>query len=144
MNDLPVEREAILRLEDAIRDMPQVEMRTEHHFADGMYARVMFAPKGTVIVGKIHKREHFFVLTKGSMKVTTDHGVQIIEAGAVLIGTPGTKRAGVALEDCIVMNVHRTKKRNIDKIEKQLIEPDTKALFDASNKLKEKVLPWHG
>jgi len=138
MNDLVPDK--VRRLEDAIRVMPQVELPTEHYFADGMYARVLPRPKGTVLVGKVHKREHFYICTKGKVQVFMDNEVKTLEAGAVVVSKPGTKRAVFALEDSICMTVHRTKKRNVANIEKQLIEPEPKSLFDAWNKLKVKEL----
>lgn len=134
MNDIV--RDSILKLEEAMREMPQVELPTDHHFADGMYARVLHLAKDTLIVGKVHKREHFFIVAKGRLQV----GKDVLEAGSLVVSSPGTKRAGLALEDCVCINVHRTKKRNLDKIEKQLIEPDSKAMFDSGNNLKMKEL----
>ena len=124
---------SITKLEDFMRSLPQAELHTEHYFADGMYCRLLERKAGTLIVGKQHKREHFYIVAKGKVQV----GKDIYEAGTVIISKPGTKRAVLALEDSICLTVHRTKKRNLDQIEKQLIEPDTKALFDAENKLKE-------
>lgn len=122
------------KLEEAMREMPQAELETFHYFADGMYARVLPRSAGTLIVGKTHKREHFYIVAKGRVQVGRD----IYEAGSVIVSQPGTKRAVLALEDSVCLTVHRTKKRNLAKIEAQLIEPDTKALFDSSNKLKER------
>lgn len=129
-------RAKVVELESAMRSMPQVELRTNHYFAEGMYVREMFLPAGTVLVGKVHKREHIFMLTHGSLRVTVDDGVKDLIAPVVLIGKPGTKRAGVALEDCVCVNVHRTDKKNLAKIERELIEEESGALFDAGNKLK--------
>lgn len=126
----------VVELESAMRAMPQVELRTNHYFAAGMYVREMFLPAGTVLVGKVHKREHVFMLTKGSLRVTVDNGVKDLIAPVVLIGKPGTKRAGVALEDCVCVNVHRTDKKNLAKIERELIAEESGALFDAGNQLK--------
>lgn len=124
--------------------MPQIELPTSHFFADGMYARVLPQPKGCTIVGKVHKREHFYIVAKGRVAVYMDGGeAKIYEAGSVIVSKPGTKRAIHALEDSIYMTVHRTKKRNLDEIEKQLIEPCPEALFDSGNNLV-KELPWHG
>jgi quercetin dioxygenase-like cupin family protein len=133
MNDLV----KIHHLEEAMRQMPQAELETDHYFADGMYARVVKRKAGTLIVGKVHKREHFYIVTKGMVQVYMDSEVKVMSAGDMVVSIPGTKRAVLAVEDSICMTVHRTKKRNLDQIEKQLIEPDTKALFDASNKVKE-------
>lgn len=124
-------------LKEYIRQMPQVELPTDHFFADGMYARVLARPAGTLIIGKKHKREHFYIVCKGKVQV----GKEIYEAGMVIVSKPGTERAVLALEDSICLTVHRTKKRNLDKIESQLIEPDEDAMFDSRNKLKELPCP---
>ncbi|MGE5623009.1 MAG: hypothetical protein ACM3WS_07640 [Bacillota bacterium] len=128
-------REQIKRLEAEMRKLPQIELQTDHYFADGMYARVVARPAGTVIVGKVHRKEHFYIVTKGSVQVTSDEGVKTLTAGSVLVSKPGTKRAVVALEDSICMTVHRTDKTDLSEIEEQLIEPDQEALFDSRNKL---------
>lgn len=136
-----LQKSNVLRLEDTMREMPQVELPTEHYFADGMYCRTLFRAAGTLIVGKIHKREHFYIVAKGKVQVAMDDETKTYEAGTVLVSQPGTKRAVYALEDSICLTVHRTNKRNLEKIEKELIEPDAKALFDARNKLKELPCP---
>jgi hypothetical protein len=128
---------AILKLEAEVRKLPQDDfqksIRTDHYFADGMYARVLFRPKGALIIGKVHKKEHFYIVAMGCVQIEKN----VYPAGTVIVSKPGTKRAVLALEDSICLTVHRTKKRNLANIEKQLIEPDAKALFDSSNKLKE-------
>lgn len=127
-------REKVERLEAQMRTEPQIELPTDHYFADGMYARVVFRAKDVRIVGKVHKREHFYIVAKGRVAVTVGEDVKVLEAGTVLVSQPGTKRAVVALEDSICLTVHRTKKKNLDKIEQELIEPDVRALFDSGNK----------
>lgn len=124
--------------------MPQAEFETNHYFADGMYARVVIQPAGSLIVGKVHKREHFYIITKGRVEVGCDDETTIYEAGDVIVSKPGTKRAILALEDSIFMTVHRTKKHNLRKIENELIVEDESAMFDSSNKLKAKELICHG
>lgn len=127
----------VFALQKAMMDLPQVELETEHYFADGMYARVIAREKDTVIVGKVHKREHFYIVMMGGVRVTTDEGVKDIWAPAVIVSKPGTKRAVLALEDSVCMTVHRTDKTELDEIEEELIEPDPLALFDSWNKPKE-------
>jgi quercetin dioxygenase-like cupin family protein len=130
-------RELVNALQVESAKHPQLELHTDHYFADGMYARVIARPKDAVIVGKIHKREHFYIVVKGKVCVTTDDGVKEIEAPAVIVSKPGTKRAVWALEDSVCMTVHRTDNTDLDVIEAELIEPDDLALFDSSNHLKE-------
>lgn len=142
MNTTAIERRddsglnRVLRLQEEMRKMPQVELETFHHFADGMYARVVPRAAGVTIVGKVHKREHFYIIVKGSVKVWSDGETKTYVAGDVIISKPGTKRAVYALEDSICMTVHRTNKKNLKKIERELVEPDEFALFDETNKLK--------
>lgn len=116
--------------------MPQIEIQTDHHWADGMYCRVISCPEGVVIVGKVHKKEHFAIVAKGCVQIEKE----VFPAGTVLVSQPGTKRAIYALEDSIFLTVHRTKERNIERIEKRLVENDPLALFDSGNRLKLKEL----
>lgn len=141
MSDLSVPDTRVLRLEAAMREMPQAELETFHYFADGMYARVLPRKAGTLIVGKVHKREHFYIVAKGRVQVVTDKGTDIYAAGTVLVSKPGTKRAVLALEDSVCLTVHRTKHRDLKRIERQLIEPDPAALYDATNTRKELPCP---
>lgn len=130
----------VRKIESVMREMPQIQLQTNHYFADGMYAREVARPAGAVIVGKVHKKEHFYVVTKGRVRVVMDDVARDYEAPAVIVSKPGTKRAVYALEDSVCMTIHRTKKRNLDKIERELIEEDRLALFDAGNNVKPLLL----
>lgn len=134
--DAVPEIDRVRRLQAEMAKMPQIELPTDHHFVAGMYARRMFAPAGTVIVGKVHKAEHFFIVAAGEIEITTDNGVKRLRAGDVLCAPPGTKRAGVAITDVIVINVHCSNETDLDALEAALIEPEDEALFDARNQLK--------
>lgn len=123
-------------LQEAMRDLPQAALDTQHFFADGMYARVLYRPVGTLIVGKVHRREHFYIVAKGVVSVATENGTVIYRAGDIVVSLPGTKRAVFALEDSVCMTIHRTKRKNLDRIEKELVEPDERALYDSRNKVR--------
>lgn len=129
----PVTREQIQRLQGEMAKLPQVELPTEHFFADGMYCRSLFRPAGTLIVGKVHRREHFYVICSGTVKVTGDDGVKEITGPQVIVSKPGTKRAVLALTDATCLTVHRTDETDLDAIEREVIEPEPEALFDAHN-----------
>jgi quercetin dioxygenase-like cupin family protein len=135
-----VTREQIERLQSQMAAMPQAELVTEHSFSPGMYLRKVFRPAGTLIVGKVHKEPHFFLCAKGEIIAWTEGGMKHLYAGDVLESKPGTKRVTLAVTDAIGITIHRTDKTNLDEIETELIEPDTAALFDSSNKLKMKEL----
>jgi len=124
-------------LQASMSQMEQVDLEagTEHHFADGMYARVLRRAKGTLIIGKVHKREHFYIVTKGSVRVSDGETWRDYTAGDVMVSKPGTQRAVLALEDSVCMTVHRTKKRNLEKLERELVEQDESSMFGPGNKL---------
>lgn len=134
-------RADIERLQVLMSAMPQIALPTAHHFADGVYVREMRCPAGATIVGKVHKRPHFFILAAGEMTVTGD-GMppRLIAAPAVIVSGPGIKRVGHAHTECVCLNVHRTDSTDLDIIETELIEPDETALFDSRNDLKPEVL----
>jgi hypothetical protein len=136
--DLPshVSREQIESLQAQMVTMPQAELVTEHQFSPGMYMRKLFRPAGTLIVGKVHKEPHFFLCAKGEIIAWTESGMKRLQAGDVIESKPGTKRVTLAVTDAIGITIHRTDKTDLDKIETELIEPDTTALFDARNDIK--------
>ena len=133
-------REEINRLQSEMSVMPQAELQTEHYFSGGMYCRKLTIPAGTLIVGKVHKKDHFFLCAKGEIIAWSEGGMKHLYAGDIICSKPGTKRVILAVTDAIVITFHKTNKTNLDKIEKELIEPDELALFDSSNNLKAQAL----
>jgi len=116
--------------------LPQIELVTRHFWADGMYLREVARPAGTTVVGKIHRREHFYLVIKGEVTVVGDGVRERVIAPAIFVSKPGTKRAVYAHVDSVCITVHRTDKKDLDEIERELIEEDATALFDARNEVK--------
>jgi hypothetical protein len=101
-----------------------------------MYVRELFRPAGTTIVGKVHKKEHFYIVMCGEVTIVGDGLRQRVSGPKVFVSRPGTKRAVYAHTDATCMTVHRTDCKDIAMIEAELIEPDDAALYDALNHLK--------
>jgi hypothetical protein len=101
-----------------------------------MYCRKLFRKAGTLIVGKVHKKDHLFMCAMGEIIAWTENGMKKMVAGDIIESKAGTKRVTLALTDAIGITVHKTDKTDLDEIEAELIEPDDMALFDSSNKLK--------
>lgn len=95
----------IFSLEAEILKKPQVEFKTTHYFAPGIYMREIFIPKDTVLTGAIHKTEHLNILSQGEMSVWTEEGPKRIKASTVVKSGPGIKRAGYAHEDSVWITV---------------------------------------
>ncbi|CAB5212543.1 hypothetical protein UFOVP192_29 [uncultured Caudovirales phage] len=132
--------EQIEKLQSEMVKMPQAELETEHYFSGGMYCRKVFRTAGTLIVGKVHKKAHFFMCAKGEIVAWTENGMKKLVAGDIIESNPGTKRVTLALSDAIGITFHKTDKTDLDEIEAELIEPEDAALFDSSNKLKKIVI----
>jgi len=133
-------QEQILRLQAEMSLMPQVELETEHYFSGGMYCRKLTRPAGTVIVGKVHLKDHFFLCAKGEIIAWSEKGMKTLKAGDIIESKQGTKRVTYAVTDAIGITFHKTDKTDLDEIEAELIEADETALFDSSNKLKKIVI----
>jgi hypothetical protein len=119
----------VRQLEAAIREMGgdfDIEAHTSHHFCDGLYARELNVPAGTVIVGKTHASRNFFLLVKGTMWLATPDGPVRIEAPYMTTTQPGTKRAGYAETDCVCMNFHANPddEWDLEKLEARYITPE--------------------
>jgi hypothetical protein len=96
----------------------------KHSFADGIYVREIFIPKGTVLVGKIHRHSHPNFLMKGEVVVVTeDGGREHLQAPKSIISKAGTKRAVYALQDTVWITAHATEETDLKKIEDYVIAP---------------------
>ena len=115
-------RAEILRLEHELAKFEQLEIKTTHHFAEGLYAREIFIPAGTILTGKIHKSEHLNIVSQGRIAVWTEDGMKEVAAPFTMVSRPGTKRVGYALEDTVWTTIHATHERDLDKLEAELIE----------------------
>ncbi|KAF3997551.1 hypothetical protein [Glaciimonas immobilis] len=129
-------RNKIVRLEESIRGLPQVELPVTHHFSKGLYARELFIPKGSVLVGKIHKEQNLNIISSGDISVLTDDGVMRLTAPSTIVSPPGTKRVGYAHEDTVWITIHATEETDLEKIERQVIAQTFQEFLDYTKSLK--------
>jgi hypothetical protein len=140
------QKDQLAHLQSELLKLPQYEPTTNHHFANGMYLRTVWSPAGSVIVGKVHKTEHFYAVISGRVRVTTEHGVREFNAtrdGPQILTCPiGTQRAVYVIEDAWRMNVHRNPDNitDIETLERELVEEDETCPFLPGNKLKQELL----
>lgn len=131
-------REKIMAFESALSKVPGAmfgdndTMPLKHSFADHVYVREIFIPKGHILTGKIHRHSHPNFLMKGEVLVYTENeGRQHLKAPLSMISPAGIKRAILALEDTVWVTVHVTDETDLGKIEDYVIaksydELDTK------------------
>ena len=137
--DIHVVQEGMLNLikENKIKDtLPDCKLT--HYFTPmdetygcGTYARQMFIPKDTLIIGKIHRHQHLNFIMQGEVKVFTEFGTKEYKAPCVFISEIGLKRSVYAVEDTIWVTVHQTKhlgEENLSKMEEEVIAPNYEEL----------------
>ena len=98
----------------------------QEEFGCCTYARQMFIPKGTLIIGKIHRHAHLNFILQGKVKVSTEFGSKELIAPCSFVSEVGLKRAVLAEEDTVWVTVHLTKftsEQDLDKMEDELIAP---------------------
>ena len=138
--NLPTMISKVQALQDVISKMPQYEPETKHTFHAGMYCREVWRPAGVIVVGKIHKKEHFYLIVSGTVSITTDEGVKSVTGPHLLCSKPGTKRAVYAETDALCMTFHVVDAKTIEDAEQELVEEDDSSMFALGNKLKNEVL----
>lgn len=131
-----------MALQELMLQMPQAPgMDTTHHFAGGMYCRKIAIPRGTIIVSKVHKTEHFFIGCAGELQVAGQGEPFAVRPGDIVPSPVGTKRVVFALTDVVVLCVHKTDKMEADEsLEEELMVADPLSKYDVHNKPKPGVL----
>ena len=127
---------AVSVLQKALSDLPQYEPITKHYFHGGMYCREVWRAADVLVVGKVHKKEHFYLIASGTVLITTDDGVERITAPALLLSKPGTKRAVYSETDALCMTFHRTDALTVEDAEIELVEEEKDSMYTAGNLIK--------
>ena len=138
MSDVELsKRESIERMQAILSAMPQYEPETTHHFAEGLYCRWVFRKAGTLVVGKVHKKQHFYLVIQGELQIADGIGEpKTVKAPYLIVSEPGTKRAVYAVTDAICATFHQTDKTDLDEIERELVEDDPSSMYAVGNTLK--------
>lgn len=92
----------------------------DHQFVDGMYIRKLFIPRGTLIVGKVHKKPCVNFVEKGDISVLTEFGSRRCGPGFMGVSQAGIQKLGYAYEDTVFVNVFRTDSEDIEQVEEEV------------------------
>lgn len=132
----------IAALQAEMLKLPQYEPPTGHIFHGGMYCRQTFFPAGATIIGKRHKRPHFFMVVFGDVAIgwPDGRGHDVVKAPFLKIGTPGDKRALWALTDVLFMTIHATRAKTVAGAERFAVEADPTSPIMVGNRFPEKAL----
>lgn len=117
MDDQIDELEAIVLKEGNL-----VECPLKHVFTPGLYTRTILMPVNAVLTSMVHRREHQYIVSKGSALVRIGDGEwQKISAPYIGKTPAGARRVLFILEECVWTSIHHT---NIQPLN------DTKEAFD--------------
>ena len=132
----------VMRLEEEISKLPQVDCPVKHYFAPGLFAREITLPKGTVLTGAIHRTENLVVLSKGKLRLVTEDGTIDIEAPFTMTCKAGAKNAAVAIEDSVWTNfMHNpTNETDLEKLVEMFTESKASELLGGSDNAQLKLL----
>lgn len=133
-------RSRVERLQQEVSKLPQYEPETKHYFHGGMYCREVWRPAGVLVVGKVHKQEHFYLIVSGAVLITTDTGAERVTGPHLFLSKPGTKRAVLAETDALCMTFHRTAAETVEQAERELVEADENDMYLPGNRIKQEVL----
>lgn len=138
MNDLIAPdfmRHKVGALQAAIAELPQYEPKTEHYFHAGMYCRQVYRDAGVLVVGAVHRKEHFYVIASGIVLITDgDNEPQRVTGPAVIRSMPGTKRAVLSLTPVTCLTFHTCDAKTVDEAEAELVVPEP-SQYLAGNRL---------
>ncbi len=115
----------MLEVESMIGDLPDAKFGDDtcplkHSFADGLYVREIFMPKGMLIVSALHKTSYPFFVLEGDLSIITLDGLMRIKAPYYSITQAGTKRILYIIEDTHWITVHATEETDVDLIREKI------------------------
>jgi hypothetical protein len=127
-------------LQAEVSKLPQYEPETKHYFHGGMYCREVFRHAGVLVVGAVHKKEHFYLIVSGTVAITTDDGVQEVTGPHLFLSKPGTKRAVFAVTDALCMTFHAIEAKTVEDAEAELVEVEPNSMYSLGNQVKHQSL----
>ena len=125
-------RNLIANLHEAVKALPQTHIELTHHFADRCYGREGVIPKGSVVIGRVHKQSQIQVVLSGRFCMFTDTGgLTVISAPAVYISPAGLVRSMYYLEDTRLVTILGTDETDPDIIFDTLTSESYEAFLEA-------------
>jgi len=134
-------RQKVESLQQELSKLPQYEPQTKHYFHGGMYCREVFRHAGVLVVGAVHKKEHFYIIVSGTVAITDGEGnVQEVTGPHLFQSKPGTKRAVYAVTDALCMTFHAIETTSVEEAEAELVEAEPDSMYSLGNQVKHKEI----
>jgi hypothetical protein len=101
----------------------------QHYFADGAYARALWIPAGTCVVGKVHKQTRICVIAAGKCRFIDEFRSEEVEAPWIGEFKAESKTAVYAITDTLWIAVLGTELKDPQQIVRELTAPSHAALL---------------
>lgn len=131
--EIGTDRTAVERLQVELLKLPQYEPKTKNYFHGGMYCREVWRDGGVLVVGKVHRKEHFYLIVSGTVSI---NGAEPVSGPMLIFSNPGTKRAILSITPALCMTFHRTDSITVEDAENELVEEDNLSGYAIGNALK--------
>jgi len=123
-HDLVPFKDKVSEVGRCLSKLQQTQCPVTHRFAPGVYLREIFMPADTVVIGKVHKTEHFNVLIKGACLIVHDDGRrEELRAPMTFVSGAGVQKVLYITEDMIWQTIHVTPETDMAKLEEMIVEP---------------------
>ena len=119
---------------------PQIDIPLKHTFSKNVYAREITIPKGSIIIGKIHKYQNMNIISKGEVSFFSIDGAVRVKAPYTFVASPGVKRVIVAHEETVWTTIHGTSETDLDKLEDEFIAKDYSEFYLSTSRSLDDVL----
>lgn len=126
--------EIIDMVESIMAEYPQLECPLVHRFTKNMYIREVSVPAGSWLTTRIHKDEHPFALSKGTITMWDGETQIDISAPFGGITKENTRRIVFVHEDCVFTTFHVTDKKTVEDVESEILVKYNNPLLSESIK----------
>lgn len=82
-------------------DLGEDPFPLSHEFANGVYVRTMTAPADALLIGKIHRVEHFTAILSGDISVFSESATRRVTAPLIFLTPAGARRVGYTHRETI-------------------------------------------
>lgn len=98
------------------------DLKIEHFFGGGVYARKMVMDSGDCVATHEHHYDHLSILAVGKVQLVTDGKIQEFEAPACIMIKANTKHKIHAIRPTVWYCIHATEETDESKIDEVLIK----------------------
>jgi hypothetical protein len=112
------------KIVQTIKDCAEDNTQADHYFGDKVYARGLWIPAGTVVVGKLHRFDRICIVASGKCTFVNEWEKKTVTAPYVGEFKAGSKTAVFAHTDSYWVACHGTELTDPDELVEKLVSPD--------------------